>query len=99
MSSIKFDILINDAFSTFCTDPPIHNKWLLTLVNDYELGEWRYDRFLDYIWNNVAETALSKKERDALIGEPKSIIRRSSKNLRLTDKDKTANIVIKKLIL
>lgn len=91
MSSIKFDILINDAFSTFCTDPthsPIHNKWLLTLVNDYELGEWRYDRFLDYIWNNVAETALSKKERDVLIGEPKSIIRRSSKNLRLTDKDK-----------
>lgn len=90
MSKISFDILINEAFVSMCTDAslsPIDNKHVLSIVNDFELGKWRYERFLDYLWNNIDETALSKKERDALIGEHRSALRLAAQNLRLVDKD------------
>lgn len=39
----------------------------LTLVNDFEDGEWRYEKFQNFIGDNLASSALSAKERDALI--------------------------------
>jgi hypothetical protein len=33
-------------------------KNILSLVNDFENGNWRYDKFQNYIWDNIAETAL-----------------------------------------
>lgn len=90
MASIKFDILISKAFADICTTPgltPIDKKYVLSLLNDFEEGKWRYERFNDYIWDNISLTALSKQERDDLIKEPRTILRRSAKNLRLVDKD------------
>ena len=90
MPSITFDILINKAFADICTTEgltPIDKKHVLSLLNDFEDGKWRYERFNDYIWNNIALTALSKQERDDLIDEPKTKLRRSAKNLRLLDND------------
>ena len=40
------------------------------------------------MWDNIAETALSHKERDALQGQPLSLLKNAAKNLRLTDSDK-----------
>ena len=42
---IDFDILINDSFLNMCQDKalsPLENKYVLSLVNDFEDGSWRY---------------------------------------------------------
>ena len=67
---------------------PINNKKVLSLVNDYEDGTWRYTKFQDFIWDNVVETALSKSEREKLIDQDHTRLRTAAKNLRLTDKEK-----------
>lgn len=90
MPSITFDVLINKTFADICTTEglaPIARKYVLSLLNDFEEGEWRFERFLDYIWDNIALTALSKQERDDLIGQPRTMMRRAAKNLRLIDND------------
>lgn len=90
MAVIKFDILINNAFADICGNKdmaPINNKWVLSLLNDFEGGKWRHEKFNDYIWNNIAETALSKTERDNMIDAPMSKIKASAKNLRLVAND------------
>lgn len=90
MAVIKFDILINNAFAEICGNKdiaPTNNKWVLSLLNDFEGGKWRYEKFSDYIWNNIAETALSKAERDNMIDAPMSKIKASAKNLRLVAND------------
>ena len=90
MSKIVFEVLIDTGFSDICTNPdlaPIDNKSVLSFLNDFEEGKWRNERFLEYVWNNIAETALSKKERDSLIGSPLSLLKASAKNLRLLEND------------
>ena len=90
MEKILFDVLIDSGFADICTNPdltPINNKSLLSLLNDFEEGQWRRERFLAYVWDNIAETALSKKERDSLLGSPLSSLKASAKNLRLADND------------
>jgi len=88
---MQFEILINDLFININTDPnllPIHNKSVLSVINDFEDGDWRFNKFQQFIWNNIAETALSYRERDCLIGSSASILAESAKKLRLTDKPK-----------
>lgn len=90
MAGITFDILINTGFADICTVEglsPIDNKSVLSLLNDFEDGGWRKQRFLEYVWNNIAETALSKKERESLIGSPHTMLVKSAKNLRLLETD------------
>lgn len=88
MCQLNFDILIDDRFGNINTDEtlsPIDNKYLLSIINDFEDGSWRYSKFQSFIWNNVAETALSKKEREALAGSAQSTLIESAKKLRLTE--------------
>lgn len=90
MSKIEFEVLIDAGFADICTNPeltPVDNKSVLSFLNDFEEGKWRYGRFMEYVWNNIAETALSKKERDSLIGSPLSLLKASAKNLRLLEND------------
>ncbi|MCB1183164.1 DUF1837 domain-containing protein [bacterium] len=61
------------------------NKKVSSLANSFEDGAWRTDVFLDFVWDNIADTALSAEERSALEGRPGSILRQSAKNLRLTE--------------
>lgn len=86
---MDFQILIDDIFSVLTKDKtlnPIENKKVLTLINDFENGGWRYDKFQKFIWNNIKETALSYKERKALIAEGEdSILTEAAKNLRLAE--------------
>ena len=66
---------------------PNKNKWLMSLVNEFEDGKWRYDIFENFVWDNIADTALSLKEREALSGQPRTLLVSAAKNLRLTDAD------------
>ena len=85
---MTFEILINKYFVDINTNlelPHTDKKNILSLVNDFENGNWRYDKFQNYIWDNIAETALSKSERDALINNPNTILTDSAKKLRISD--------------
>lgn len=67
---------------------PALNKWLLSVINDFEDGHWRQQKFDSFVWDNIAQTALSQKEREALQGQPQSLLVAAAKNLRLTDAEK-----------
>jgi len=87
---MDFDILIEDAFMNLNVDDelhPIQNKHVLSLINDFEDGEWRYKKFQNFIWDNIAETSLSYEERSCLLDQSHSLLTSAAKNLRLTDKE------------
>lgn len=89
---MKFEVIIDDWFSSVNQDmslTPIENKKVLSVINDFENGEWRYTKFQNFIWDNIKETALSYKERLALISEGEdSVLTEAAKKLRLLDEDK-----------
>ena len=87
---MTYENLINDSFININTTrslSPINNKHVLSVVNDYEDGEWRYTKFQNYIWDNIAETSLSQNERMSLVNQSHTLLTSAAKNLRLTDKD------------
>lgn len=50
--NIPFDILIDDSFVNICTESglsPIENKTVLGFANDYEDGDWWYEKFQDFL--------------------------------------------------
>lgn len=87
---MHFEKLIDTSFIDVNTDLtllPIDKKYVLSLSNDFESGGWRYEKFKNYIWDNIAETALSQAERDSLINQHQTILAESAKKLRLTNND------------
>jgi hypothetical protein len=89
--TFEFEILIDESFSQLCTDSSINqtkNKNVLSLINDFENGKWRQDKFNNFVWDNIAETALSFRERSCLINKSHSMLVQAAKKLRLTDKEK-----------
>ncbi|MFL0221061.1 HamA C-terminal domain-containing protein [Tenacibaculum maritimum] len=88
---MNFKILIDDFFESFNTAPelnPIDKKKVISIINDFEDGKWRYNEFQNFVWDNIAETALSFRERQSLINQPLSQLTEAAKKLRLTDKEK-----------
>ncbi len=86
---MDFEILVDDLFLKILADSalkPVENKNVLSLVNDFEDAQWRYEKFEDFIWNNIALTALSAQERGKLAGQYRTTLRESARKLRLTDK-------------
>jgi hypothetical protein len=91
---IDFEILFDDLFLNINSDNSIalyENERLLSLINDYEDGKWRFQKFQSFVWDNIAETALSYRERNALIGKGYSSLVEAAKKLRLTDLNKDQN--------
>ncbi|GHV70413.1 hypothetical protein FACS189420_1410 [Bacteroidia bacterium] len=89
-TNIVFEILINESFSTINTAvslTPTNNKTVLSMINDFENGSWRYTKFQNFIWDNIVETALSNNEREKLVNQDHSRLVAAAKNLRLTDKE------------
>lgn len=82
--TIPFEIFIDERFSGL---PQEKEKNLISMANDFEDGRWRGGKFDDFIWDSLPEVGLSAEERDKLIGEPKTTLRRAAQNLRLTDDD------------
>ncbi len=64
---------------------PDKNKRVLSIINDFEDGLWRGEKFNNFIWDNIVETALSYKERQVLSGRHLSVLKESAKKLRLSD--------------
>jgi len=86
---INFDILFDKRLSEFISknDITTSKETALSIINDYEDKEWRYECFMNFIWDNIIETALSKKEREAIVDSPHSVLADAAKNLRLIDSD------------
>lgn len=85
---MEFDVLIDTLFTDINKDSdiaPTGNEFVLSLINDFEDGDWRYTKFQNFIWDNIAETCLSLRERNSLIDQSHSKLVASAKNLRLTD--------------
>ena len=90
MTSIAFETLIDDSLSKITNVAQLKamlNKRVLSLVNDFEDGSWLGSRFQSYLWDNIAQTALSERERLALADQSHSALVAAARNLRLTDKD------------
>jgi len=86
---MNFEILINNPFTDFCFDKsltPVENKSVISMINNFEDKEWRYNHFQNFIWDNIAETSLSHKERESLVNNHHSLLTYAAKNLRLSDK-------------
>ncbi|GIJ94075.1 MAG: DUF1837 domain-containing protein [Bacteroidota bacterium] len=97
-----FEILFNDDFLSFRSDEsfiPIGNERVLSIINDFEDGNWRYNKFQNFIWNNIKETALSYKERKALIGKESNVLENSAKNLRLVESGNAKGSEIGEIVL
>lgn len=85
-----FEILVDDHYLNLfknTTLVSVDNKTVLSLANDFEDEKWRREKFENFIWDNIALTALSAKERGKLAGKSGSTLREAAKNLRLTDKE------------
>lgn len=90
MTGLSFEILIDDALAGITSVSQLTalvNKRVLSLTNDFEDAEWRYLKFQSYLWDNIAQTALSQRERSALVDQSHSSLIAAAQNLRLTDKD------------
>ena len=87
----KFDILIDDSFVNFNPNSveitPDTNDFLVSLVNGFEEGHWMKKNFQNFIYNNIAETALKAEERTKIVDDSYSCLVESAKHLRLIDKD------------
>jgi hypothetical protein len=84
---ITFEILINEKFENVNSDTtlfPIHNKSVLSMINDFEDGKWRFNIFQNFIFDNISETSLSFTERESLVNH--SLLTEAAQNLKLTDK-------------
>lgn len=89
MGTLLFEVLVDNTLANVSDDTsitPVANNKLLSLINDFEDGNWRYTKFQRFIWDNIAETSLSYKERESLVGEPQTTLATAARSLRLTDK-------------
>lgn len=87
--SLPFEIIVDCPFSEFLDpkDDKYNNKTSLCLANDFEDGKWRLGRFIDFIFDNIGETALNARERKALGEMSHSKLKAAAKKLRITDND------------
>jgi len=85
-----FEVIFDDEFSSFNTDSaidPASNKHVVSTINDFADGCWRFPRFQKFIWDNIVDTALSSTERNALANQSLSLLAEAAKKLRLTDSE------------
>ncbi len=90
MAGLSFEILIDNTLADVTSDSQLValvKKRVLSLINGFEDAKWRYPKFQNYLWDNIAETALSERERLALVNQSHSSLVAAAQNLRLTDND------------
>lgn len=85
---IEFDVIIDDSMLSLAigdTEIRTSANNLIGMINDFEDGIWRYEKFNNFIWDNIADTALSLRERQALKSKPRTVLIESAKKLRLSE--------------
>lgn len=85
---MEFKVIIDDsllALSIGSERTSNSSNNLIGIVNDFEDGKWRYEKFNNFVWDNIADTALSMRERKALKSKHRTTLIESAKNLRLSD--------------
>ncbi|WP_282148379.1 HamA C-terminal domain-containing protein [Algibacter lectus] len=85
----KFNIHFDNSLKDFCPDVDfkiIDGREVLSIANDFSDGNWQFQKFQKFIFNNIAQTALSKKERDNIIDDSYGTLIEAAKKLRLLDK-------------
>lgn len=90
MAGLSFEILVDDTLASITSASQLIGavkKRVLSLINGFEDAEWRYPKFQSYLWDNIAQTALSERERSALVDQSHSSLIAAAQNLRLTDND------------
>jgi hypothetical protein len=85
----KFNIHFSSSLRDFCPDVDfeiIDGREVLSIANDFSDNNWQFQKFQKFIFNNIAQTALSKKERDNIIDDSYGTLIEAAKKLRLLDK-------------
>lgn len=85
---MEFEVIIDDsllALSIGSERTSNSSNNLIGIVNDFEDGNWRYEKFNNFVWDNIADTALSLREREALKSKPRTTLFESAKKLRLSN--------------
>jgi hypothetical protein len=83
-----FEIFINDVLLSVNPETgltPIDRKRVLSLGIGFNDGKWWKSKLINFVWDNISETALSAKDRLALFDSPGTNLARSAASLRLTD--------------
>lgn len=97
-----FDILVDDCFVNFNPDrakiTPDTNDFLLSIVNGFEDGNWMKKNFQQFIFNNIAQTALTTEERRKCVDSSYTALTESARHLRLID-DKGKGSEIAEIVL
>ena len=96
-----FEVIVDCPFQDITLNKdlkPIDKKFCLCMVNDFEDGAWMLDSFMDCVWDNIAETALSAEERSALGNRPSSLLTKAARNLRITNNDVTGGEIAEILL-
>lgn len=84
----KFNIHLDASLKDFCPDVDfeiIDGRKVLSIANDFSDNTWNFQKFQKFIFNNIAQTALSKKERDNIIDDSYGTLIEAAKKLRLID--------------
>lgn len=92
---MPLDFHINLDLSLADINPDLlhaQNKSILALLNDFEDGIWRNSRFQNFIWDSVAETALSSDERKSLINKSMTALTRCAMRLRCMNNETSDKI-------
>ena len=79
----SFEVIIDDTLYNLTTQGTNKN-YILSAVNDFQDGEWWYEKFNDYIVDNIVLTALSASERTKIPNSSHSQLKKACRNLRLT---------------
>lgn len=96
---ISFEIIEDTCLADICSTHST-NRRLLSLSNDFEEGRWRRDHFINFILNNIGETALSEEERQKALGVNfYGALTNAISRLRIVDNDKGKGGEIAEIIL
>lgn len=86
-----FQVVVHDDVMTLARETAQRNHRYMNIINNYEMGKWRYTSFSKFIWDNIALTALSKEERDSCCGQVGTIMWKAATRLRILEADSPSN--------
>lgn len=83
----SFEVIIDDTLYNLTTQGNDKDN-ILSAINDFQDGDWWYEKFNDYIFDNIVLTALSAAERSKIPNSSFSQMKKACRNLRLSTSDK-----------